>query len=70
MPNREIIEKLYLLLEDAKFRAGSEIFMDGDGHFFNKRCELFPNSDVLVKVEKLRQAVNRGYDYVSALKAQ
>lgn len=67
MENKETIEKLKLLLEDAKFRAGGEIFMDGEGHFFNKKCEFLPYADVLMKVEKLRQAVNRAFDYVSTL---
>ena len=69
MDNKETVQKLYLLLEEAKHTAGGEIFMDGDGHFFNRRLELFSHGDVLAKVEKLRQAVNRAYDYVSTLKA-
>ena len=69
MINKETIEKLKSVLEDAKFAAGGEIFMDGEGRFVNRRCEYMASADVLVKVEKLRQAVNRAHDYASTLEA-
>ena len=64
---KEQIDKIKEILQDAKFKAGGEIFMSGDGIFVNKRCEYLQNSDVLIKCEKLRQAVSRSYDLICVL---
>ena len=66
---QEQIDEIKEILKDAKFSAGGEIFISGDGNFVNRRAEYMINYDVLVKLEKLRNAVSRAHDLISILKA-
>ncbi|PKN36724.1 MAG: hypothetical protein CVU62_13400 [Deltaproteobacteria bacterium HGW-Deltaproteobacteria-2] len=67
MSNKETVDKIRTILEDARIYANTHILLDGEGHYFTCRGEALSYFEVLRQTEKLRQAVNRSFDYISTL---
>jgi hypothetical protein len=67
---KETTEKLTELLERAYIDAHDTVLLAGDDTFRNFRGDYVSPYEVLVKTEKLRDAVSRGRDLFSVIVAQ
>ena len=64
----DTMKKLTDLLDDVHFSCGTgELYLAADGSFVNSRGDRMHPYDVLLKVEKLRDALSRGRDYLAVI---
>ena len=66
----EAEKTLQELLDETHFRYGGTLFLAADGSFVNTKGEFISAYEVLIKLEKLRDAVSRGRDLLSVYMAK